>query len=190
MEEAKTNRKSRIVFFGDSLTAGYGLDEEHSYPSHIQRKIDSLGLSYEVVNAGLSGETTAGGLSRIDWVLEQPLSIFVLELGGNDMLRGFDLSTTRNNLQAIVDKVQAKYPEARIIVAGMEAPPNMGSEYTTGFRNIFRDLASRNNLPLIPFLLEGVGGNPDLNLPDLIHPNEQGQVIVAANVWAVLEPAL
>ena len=124
-----TQKKSRIIFFGDSLTAGYGLDEQYSFPSLIQEKIDSLGLNYQVVNAGLSGETSAGGINRIDWVMEQPVAIFVLELGGNDAIRGFDLATTRANLQGILDKVKAKYPNAQLIIAGMEAPPNMGGAY-------------------------------------------------------------
>ncbi|PSR11306.1 MAG: arylesterase [Bacteroidetes bacterium] len=183
-------KKARIIFFGDSLTAGYGLDEQYSFPSLIQDKIDSLGLNYEVVNAGLSGETSAGGINRIDWVMEQPVDVFILELGGNDALRGFDLATTRTNLQGILDKVKAKYPTAQLIVAGMEAPPNMGSAYAREFRTIYQKLATDNHAALIPFLLADVGGIPTLNLADRIHPNEQGQVIVAGNVWRVLGEVL
>lgn len=184
------NNRARIVFFGNSLTAGYGLDEQYSFPSRVQEKIDSAGYAYQVVNAGLSGETTAGGLNRIDWVMEQPIEVFVLELGGNDALRGFDLSATRENLQKILDAVKAKYPEAELVVAGMEAPPNMGQQYTNEFRQIFRQLAETNDAALIPFLLDGVGGIPELNLPDRIHPNQEGQVIVAQNVWEIIEPLL
>ncbi len=184
------NNRARIVFFGNSLTAGYGLDEQYSFPSRVQEKIDSAGYAYQVVNAGLSGETTAGGLNRIDWVMEQPIEVFVLELGGNDVLRGFDLSATRENLQKILDAVRAKYPEAKLVVAGMEAPPNMGQQYTDEFRQIFRQLAEAYDAALIPFLLDGVGGIPELNLPDRIHPNQDGQVIVAQNVWEVIEPLL
>lgn len=185
-----TQDQPRIVFFGNSLTAGYGLDEQYSFPSLLQRKLDSLGYDYEVVNAGLSGETTAGGRNRIDWVMEQPMDIFVLELGGNDALRGFDLSVTRENLAAILDAVKEKYPEVQLVLAGMEAPPNMGSAYTKRFREIYRDLAKEKDAALIPFLLADVGGITELNLPDRIHPNREGQVIVADNVWETLEPLL
>lgn len=189
-EPTNDNDRARIVFFGNSLTAGYGLDEQYSFPSRVQEKIDSAGYQYQVVNAGLSGETTAGGLNRIDWVMEQPIEVFVLELGGNDVLRGFDLSATLENLRKILDAVQEKYPEAKLVVAGMEAPPNMGQQYTDEFRKIFRQLAEAYDAALIPFLLDGVGGIPELNLPDRIHPNQDGQVIVAQNVWEVIEPLL
>lgn len=191
-KEQKNNEtvRPRIVFFGNSLTAGYGLDEQFSFPSLIQRKIDSLGYNYDVVNAGLSGETTAGGRNRISWVMEQPMEIFVLELGGNDVLRGFELSVTRKNLAAILDEVRDKYPDVKLVLAGMEAPPNMGEAYTTTFRKIYRDLAREKNAALIPFLLEDVGGIAELNLPDRIHPNQEGQKIVAQNVWEVIAPLL
>lgn len=182
--------RPRIVFFGNSLTAGYGLDEQYSFPSIIQQKLDTLGYNYEVVNAGLSGETTAGGRNRIDWVMEQPMDVFVLELGGNDVLRGFELATTRENLAAILDAVSNRYPDAQLILAGMEAPPNMGETYTKAFRKIYRDLAREKEIALIPFLLEDVGGIKALNLPDRIHPNIEGQKIVASNVLKVLEPLL
>lgn len=185
-----TERAARIVFFGNSLTAGYGLDEAYSFPSLIQQRIDSLGLDYEVVNAGVSGDTSAGGLSRVDWILEQPLDIFVLELGGNDALRGFELRATRENLRAILDKVRAQYPEAKLVVAGMEAPPNMGANYTSEFRQIYRELAADYEAALIPFLLDGVAADPSLNLADGVHPNAEGQQIVRENVWAVIEPLL
>jgi len=179
-----------ILFFGNSLTAGYQLEASEAYPAVIQRKIDSLGYGYQVVNAGLSGDTTASGKSRLDWVLNQDIDVFVLELGANDGLRGIPLSETRQNLQAIIDTVKAKNPSADIILAGMQIPPNMGQDYTTEFRTIFPDLAEQNNVALIPFLLEGVAGNPDLNLNDGIHPTAEGYKIVAENVWGVLENVL
>lgn len=179
-----------IVFFGNSLSAGYGLDPTEAFPAVIQEKIDSLKLPYKVVNAGLSGETTAGGKGRIDWLLQQPVDIFVLELGGNDGLRGIPVSETGKNLQEIIDRVKAKYPQAKILLAGMQVPPNMGSKYAGEFRAVFKSLADRNNVPLIPFLLEGVGGNPELNQADGIHPTAEGARIVADNVWQVLKGML
>lgn len=183
--------KKRIVFFGDSLTAGYGLDDvEDAFPGIIQKSLDSLNLSYSVVNSGVSGETTAGGRSRIDWVLNQEPNIFVLELGANDGLRGVPLSETKVNLQFIIDAVKKKYPKIKIVLAGMQIPPNMGQDYTSEFRQIFPDLAKKNDLALIPFLLENVGGIPELNQADGIHPTEEGHKIVAKNVWPVLKPLL
>ena len=179
-----------ILFFGNSLTAGYGVNPEDAFPTLIQLKLDSLSLPYKVNNAGLSGETTASGVNRIEWVLREPVSVMVLELGGNDGLRGIDPEETKQNLQEIMDRAWAKYPNMRIILAGMEAPPNMGNQYTTAFRSIFLDLAAENDVPLIPFLLEGVGGEPEFNLEDGIHPNEAGHKIVADNVWEVLEATL
>ena len=179
-----------IVFFGNSLTAGYGLDPTEAFPALIQKKIDSLGLNYEVVNAGLSGETTASGKNRVAWILKQEVDVFVLELGGNDGLRGINLDETRRNLQQIIDKVREESPDAEIVLAGMQIPPNMGAEYAGKFREIFPDLAKSNDVHLIPFLLEGVGGERDLNLPDGIHPNAEGQQIVAENVWQVLKDIL
>ena len=186
-EENNTSKAKTIVFFGDSLTAGYGLDDSNdAYPSLIQSKIDSLNLNYTVVNSGVSGETTSGGRSRIGWVLNQQVDVFVLELGANDGLRGITLSETRQNLQAIIDAVKLKFPESTIILAGMQLPPNLGQDYTTEFRNIFNELAANNSLAIIPFLLKDVGGIPELNLEDGIHPNVEGQKIVANNVWEVL----
>ncbi|MFS4494639.1 arylesterase [Maribacter sp. 2308TA10-17] len=184
------NKTKTILFFGNSLTAGYGLDTKESFPSLIQNRLDSLNLNYSVINAGLSGETTAGGKNRLDWVLKQKVDIFVLELGANDGLRGIPLKETKANLQIIIDAVLEKNSETKIILAGMQIPPNMGQEYTVEFRTIFPDLAKTNNLELIPFLLDGVAGNPDLNLPDGIHPTAEGQKIVRENVWAILERLL
>ena len=177
-----------IIFFGDSLTAGYQLDPEEAFPARIQEILDSLQLNYTVINAGLSGETTSSGLNRIGWILNQETDVFVLELGANDGLRGIPLSETRNNLQAMIDTVRSKNPATSIVLAGMQIPPNMGQEYTAEFRQIFTDLAEENELALIPFLLEGVAGNPELNLEDGIHPTPEGHRIVANTVWDILEP--
>ncbi len=179
-----------ILFFGNSLTAGYGLETEESFPSLIQDKLDSLNLDYEVINAGLSGETTSGGKNRLEWVLNQKVDVFVLELGANDGLRGVPLSETKTNLQTIIDMVRLKNEDTKIVLAGMMIPPNMGEDYTTEFRTIFPDLAAQNEIQLIPFLLEGVAGNPVLNLEDGIHPTAEGQKIVANNVWVVLKNVL
>ena len=185
-----TVKKKSIVFFGNSLTAGYGLSPEQAFPALIQQKIDSLGLPYQAINAGLSGETSSGGLTRIDWILQQPMDIFILELGANDGLRGIPLAQTKKNLQDIIDKVKAKYPEAKLIFAGMQIPPNMGQTYSTEFRDMFGELAEKNSMALIPFLLEGVGGEPELNQEDGIHPTAEGHRIVADNVWKELEKLL
>ena len=182
--------KKRIVFFGNSLTAGYGLKEEEAFPALIQNILDSLNLPYISVNAGLSGETTAGGERRIDWVLKQEMDVFFLELGGNDMLRGTGVETTESNLRGIIEKVRQKHPEIKIILAGMLAPPNMGKDYTDAFASIYPRLAEELNLTLIPFFLEGVGGNPNLNQADGIHPNIAGQKVVAQTVWKYLFPLL
>ena len=180
----------RILFFGDSLTAGYGIESGQAFPALIQGRLDSLGWPFVAVNAGLSGDTSAAGLRRIDWVLRRPIDVLVLELGANDGLRGVPLAQTRANLQAIVDRTRAKYPRAALVVAGMQMPPNLGPEYTEEFRRLFPELAERNGAALIPFLLEGVGGVPELNLPDGIHPTPEGHALLADNVWRVLEPVL
>jgi len=183
-------KKKIIVFFGNSLTAGYGLSPSQAFPAVIQKKIDSLGLPYQVINAGVSGETSSGGKTRIDWILKQPVDIFVLELGANDGLRGIPLSATRKNLQDIVDKVIAKNPNTKLLFAGMQIPPNMGQTYTTEFRNIYTELAEKNKMILVPFLLEGVGGEPKLNQEDGIHPTAEGHRIVAENLWRSLQKML
>jgi acyl-CoA thioesterase-1 len=189
-ETAAVTKKKSIVFYGNSLTAGYGVSPSEAFPSIIQKKIDSLGLPYNVVNAGVSGETSSGGKTRIDWILREPIDIFILELGANDGLRGTPLSETKKNLQDIIDKVKTKYPDTKLVFAGMEIPPNMGQAYTTEFRNIYTELAAKNNMTLIPFLLEGVGGEPELNQPDGIHPTAEGYLIVAENVWKELQKLL
>jgi acyl-CoA thioesterase-1 len=182
-----TKSLRQIIFFGNSITAGYGLDLSEAFTTLLQQRIDSLHLPYKVVNAGLSGETSAGGASRIDWVLRQPVDVFVLELGGNDGLRGISLNETSKNLQAIIDKVKQKYPNAKLVLAGMEIPPNLGTNYTKEFHNLFPQLAKKNNSFLIPFLLEGVGGVDSLNQRDGIHPNAAGEKIVAENAWSILK---
>ena len=179
-----------IIFFGNSLTAGYGLEPSQAFPALIQKKVDSLSLPYKVVNAGVSGETTSGGKGRIDWILRQPIDVFVLELGANDGLRGIPVAETKSNLQSIIHKVKALNPEAKLVLAGMQLPPNMGQQYTSGFSAIYPDLAKKNNMTLIPFLLEGVGGEAKFNQEDGIHPTEEGQKIVAENVWRELKDIL
>ncbi|WP_422859569.1 arylesterase [Flagellimonas sp. S174] len=179
-----------ILFFGDSLTAGYGLELEEAFPALIQNRLDSLNLEYTVINSGLSGETTSGGRNRLNWVLNQKVDVFVLELGANDGLRGIPLKETRKNLQAMIDVVKEKNADTQIILAGMQIPPNMGPEYTTEFRKIFPELAEENQIALIPFLLEGVAGIPELNLEDGIHPTPEGHQIVRDNVWSVLKTVI
>src|SRR5262245_38078868 len=179
-----------VVCLGDSLTAGYGLDQAQAYPALLQKNIDALGWRFRVVNAGLSGETTAGGLRRLDWVLKRRIDVLILALGANDALRGIPLETTRQNLDEILTHTRSKYPGARFLVAGMLIPPNWGREYFNGFRAIFPQLAKKHGAALVPFLLDGVGGKPELNLPDGIHPTAEGHRVVASNVWKVLEPLL
>jgi acyl-CoA thioesterase-1 len=190
-EAAATGAKKTILYFGDSLTAGYGLDDvSQAFPNAVQAKIDSAKLPYITVNAGLSGETSAGGLGRIDWLLKQHLDVFILELGANDGLRGLPVSDTKKNLQAIVDKVKAKYPNAKLVLLGMQVPPNMGATYSADFKNVFPALATKNSMTLVPFLLQGVGGVRALNQADGIHPTEEGAKILAANVWKELKGIL
>lgn len=183
--------KKTILFFGNSLTAGYGLDDPSSaFPSLIQKRIDSLKLSYTVVNAGVSGETSSGGNSRVDWILKQPVDIFILELGANDGLRGIPFEETAKNLQSIIDKVKAKNKDVKIILAGMLVPPNMGPDYSKAFKELFPALAKKNATPFIPFILEGVAGEEKLNQGDGIHPTEEGHRMVMETVWNVLKDNL
>ena len=175
---------------GTSLTAGLGLDPEDAYPALLQRKADSLGLHVDIVNAGLSGETSAGALRRIDWLLRGPADVVVIESGANDGLRGLNVDSTRANLRAIIGKVKAARPAARILLVQMEAPPNLGAKYTDAFRAMYQDVAKEAGVSVMPFLLEGVAGVTALNQQDGIHPNERGEQIVANNVWAALEPVL
>jgi len=181
-----------LVFFGDSLTAGYGLDDPatESYPAVIEQRIEAAHLPWRVVNAGESGETSAGGRRRVEWVLRQPTDVFVLELGANDGLRGTDPAVTRANLQAIIDEVRAKAPAATLVLAGMQMPTSMGADYARAFAAVFSALAATNHIALIPFLLAGVGGHPELNQADGIHPTAAGAQRVADNVWTVIRPLL
>lgn len=187
---APESKMEHILFFGTSLTAGYGLDPDEGYPALIQKKIDSAGLKYKVINAGLSGETSAGGKSRVDWLLKQPVAVFVLELGANDGLRGLSVSETKANLQVIIDRVKSKYPHTKLVMLGMQMPPSMGAEYTADFKAVFSNLAKKNKMVYVPFLLEGVGGIPRLNQKDGIHPTAEGQKILAENVWVKLKSQL
>lgn len=184
------DERRAVVFLGTSLTAGLGVGVESAYPTIIQSRIDSAGYPFRVVNAGLSGETSAGGLRRLQWSLQEPVAILVLELGANDGLRGLSVEELRRNLETIIRATLERHPDADIVVAGMEAPPNMGEAYTQAFREVFREVAREFGAALIPFLLEGVAANPELNQPDRIHPTAAGQRRVADNVWPVLEPLL
>jgi acyl-CoA thioesterase I len=181
-----------VVFLGDSITAGYGLENPaaEAYPALIQAKISAAGRPYRVVNAGVSGDTTAGGLRRLDWIFRQRVDVLVIALGGNDGLRGVNPGVTRDNLQAIIDHARQRQPAIRIVLAGMQMPANMSGEFMQNFRDIFPELAARNSVGLVPFLLEGVGAVPELNQSDLIHPTAQGQSVIAATVWKYLQPAL
>jgi len=188
---AKKETIHNILFFGNSLTAGYGLDDpQEAFPALIQAKIDSLDLSYHCINGGLSGETSAGGKERIDWLLQQPVNIFVLELGANDGLRGVSTTSTYENLSDIVEKVLKANPDCKLVLAGMKVPPSMGQDYFNEFEALFPRLAKQYNMALVPFLLDNVAGIADLNQADAVHPTAEGQKILAHNVWAVLEPLL
>lgn len=183
--------QKKIIFFGNSLTAGYGLEKENAFPAVIQRHFDSLKIDYKCINAGLSGETTAGGNERINWVLQQNKpDIFVLSLGGNDALRGISISNTKANLENIINSVRKKYPKCKILLAGIVPPPNMGNEYFNTFKEIFPAISKEKDTFLLNFLLEGVAGDPNLNQEDGIHPNKKGAVIVANNVIKALDPLL
>lgn len=190
-ETAATERKARtVVFLGDSLTAGLGVQPSEAFPALIAEKIRAAALPFEIQNAGLSGDTSAGGLRRLDWLLQRPIDILVLELGGNDGLRGLDVKAMKSNLQAIIDKTRAKNPQVKIVIAGMQVPPNMGAAYAESFARVYSDLAKENNAALVPFLLEGVGGIRELNQRDLIHPSAEGHRVIADLVWRTLEPLL
>ena len=178
-----------VVILGDSLAAGYGLDRTEAFPALLQGKVNELGLRFQVVNAGVSGDTSAGGLRRLDWLLKRPVDVLVIELGGNDGLRGLSATALKQNLQSIIERTRAKYPGVKIVLAGMKMPSNFG-EYATQFERVYSELAKEQNVALVPFLLEGVGGQPALNLPDGIHPTAEGQKVLAENVWRVLKPVL
>lgn len=182
--------RKAILCLGDSLTAGYGLSADKAWPALLQQKLDAAGLPYDVVNAGVSGDTTAGGLRRIDWLLRRPYDVVILALGANDGLRGVPVAETEKNIEGIVAKVRAHHPAARILLAGMQVPPNMGPDYAASFGAVFPALARRNDAALWPFLLDGVAGRPELNLDDGIHPNAEGHRVIAERAWAILRPLL
>ena len=179
-----------LLFLGDSLTAGYGIDASQAFPALIQAKIDAKRWNIKVINAGQSGDTSAGGLARLDWLLKNRVDILVLELGANDGLRGLPVEVTRKNLQAIIDRTRQRYPQVKVVITGMRVPPNMGRDYGTRFEAIFPALAKKNQGALIPFILEGVAGVRELNLPDGIHPTAEGHRVIAGNIWKVLEPIM
>ena len=183
-------QRGRVVFLGTSLTAGLGLDPDQAYPALIQQKIDSTGLPFLTVNAGVSGETSAGARRRIDWLFREPVAVLVIETGANDGLRGLKVDSLAGNIQAIIDRANRQQPRPRIVLAGMQAPPNYGLAYTRRFRATYAELARRNHIPLVPFLLEGVAGVDSLNQSDLMHPTAAGQRRIAETVWRVLEPVL
>ena len=182
--------KRRLVVLGDSLAAGYGVDRGEGWPERVGARIQKAGLPFDVVNAGVSGDTTAGGLRRLDWVLRQPVDVLVIELGGNDGLRGIAPAATRSNLVAMVRRTRARWPSSTVVVAGMQMPPSMGADHAESFRKVFPEVAREEKTELIPHLLEGVGGVPDLNQEDLIHPTPAGHEVVASNAWVTLEPVL
>ncbi len=190
VEAQSQDNQKIILFFGNSLTAGMGLEVEEAFPALIQNKLDSTSLTFNAINAGLSGETTASGKNRLSWLLKQKVDVFVLELGANDGLRGIPLDETKKNLQNMINEVKIHNPEVIIVLAGMQIPPNMGIDYTKDFQAIFPDLALENDISLIPFLLKDVAGRPDLNQQDGIHPTADGQKIVANNVWEILKEVL
>ncbi|MCG6928067.1 MAG: arylesterase [Acidobacteria bacterium] len=185
-----TDDRPVILFVGTSLTAALGLDPSEGYPARIQEKLDAAGLRYRVVNAGVSGETSAGALRRMDWLLRQEVAVLVLETGANDGLRGQDPGATRANIQAIFDRARQQEPPPNLVLVAMEALPNYGEDYRESFRAIYPELAEANDAVLVPFFLEGVAGNPELNQPDGIHPTAEGHERVAENVWKALEPLL
>jgi acyl-CoA thioesterase I len=185
-----SSQRPTVLFLGTSLTAGYGIDPEQAYPALIQRKVDSAGLNYQVINAGLSGETSAGAVRRADWLFRQPVSVLVLETGANDGLRGLPADTLRANIQGILDRAKQLRPRPRLVLIGMRVPSNYGRTYSQQFESLYPQLAKSNGAVLVPFLLEGVGGVRSLNQPDGIHPTAQGQRKMAETVWRVLEPVL
>ena len=191
-ESSKVSMQKNIIFFGNSLTAGFGLEDINTgFVALAQRRLDSIKNNYHCINAGLSGETTSGGVARVDWVIaQQPFDIFILELGGNDALRGINPVSSEKNLQTIIDRVRAKNASAKIILAGMEAPRNMGKDYDNSFHTIYPTLAKKNNIAFIPFILDNVGGVETLNQSDGIHPNVEGNKIVVENIWRVLKNKL
>lgn len=188
--DRRLDPRPTVVFLGTSITAGLGVPSDQAFPALIQRRIDEFSLGFRVINAGVSGDTSAGGLRRIDWLLRQPIGVLVLELGANDMLRGHDLASMRENLQVIIDRTRARHADARIVIAGMQSAPNMGDVYARAFAETFVDLARANGATLIPFLLDGIAAVSELNQADGIHPTAEGHRRIAEHVWRALEPVL
>lgn len=189
-ETTSTHRTGTILFLGNSLSAGLGVRQEEAFPSLIQARIDSLGWNFTVVNAGVSGDTSSGGLRRLEWLLRDTVDVLVVELGANDGLRGISPAAMRENLERIIDEARNRYPDVRILLAGMKMPPNLGQDYTRTFEEVYVTLADEKNVRLIPFLLEGVGGMRHLNQPDGVHPTAEGHRIIARTVWQYLRPVL
>lgn len=189
-QTAPVEEAPAVVFLGTSLTAGYGLPEDQAFPALIQQRIDAAGLDYRVVNAGVSGDTSAGGLRRLDWLLRLPIEVLVVELGANDMLRGQSIEALEQNLDAIVEKTAGAHPQARILIVGMRAAPNLGPDYQDAFDDVYPALARRHDAALIPFLLEDVAARPTLNQNDGIHPTAEGHALIAERVWQEIEPLL
>jgi acyl-CoA thioesterase-1 len=187
---ASSRNKVTVLFFGTSLTAGYGLDPANAFPNLIERKSDSTPTPIAAINAGLSGETSAGALRRIDWALRRPVDIVVVETGGNDALRALDPDSLEANVEGVVKRIKAIQPQARILLAVMESPPNLGARYNKRFREAYENVAAKENVTLMPFLLDRVAGHDELNQVDAVHPNDKGERIVAENVWKALEPVV
>jgi acyl-CoA thioesterase-1 len=190
VRSVEPDARRTILFLGTSLTAGLGLDPDSAYPQRIQRKIDAAGLPYQVVNAGVSGETSAGLLRRLDWVLKRPADVVVVETGANDGLRGLPITATSSTIGSVLDRIKRDRPAAKLLLVQMEAPPNMGPDYTRAFHTMFPALATEHGATLLPFLLDSVAGRPSLNQSDGIHPNNTGEAIVASNLWRALQPVL
>ena len=191
LANASEEKEQRVLILGDSLTKGHGLTPDQAYPALLEKMAKTAGIANCVVlNGGVDGDTTAGGLRRMNWLLKRRVDVMVIALGGNDGLRGVDPDETARNLQAIIEKARKKYPKIKLLMAGMEMPENMGKDYISRYKAVFPTIAKKNKIPLIPFLLKGVGGNAKLNQPDLIHPNAKGQAVIAATVWEKLEPIL
>jgi acyl-CoA thioesterase-1 len=187
---ASAQTPKTVVVLGDSIAAGYGVEPEQAYPALLQDKVNAAGMPFKIIDAGVSGDTTTDGLGRLDWLLKRKIDVLIVELGGNDGLRGIPVTTIRSNLQAIIDRAKGKYPNIKIIIAGMRMPANLGQDYVDAYAKVFPEVATKNYATLVPFLLQGVGGDPALNQPDGIHPTPEGHKIVAENVWKVLKPIL
>lgn len=186
----KSEGRPSLLILGDSIAAGYGVEETEAFPALLQKMADAASVRVEVVNAGVSGDTTAGGLRRLNWLLKRPVDVLLIELGGNDGLRGLAPETTRSNLVAIIDTARRRHPKVQVVLAGMQMPPNLGDEYVGRFAAVFPEVARQKDAVLVPHLLEGVGGRPEMNQSDQIHPTPAGHAVVATNVWRVLKPVL